>query len=288
MRLHPVLTGTLLRVSGALFFVFLICRTFAAGRAEEIVTIQPPRPAPLRVVIKADDLTDERGGVAPGWRRFEGFVVERRMKVGIGIITRSLEGEKPVYFDWIKHLHGTGLVEFWNHGYDHKRWTGDDGVRRWDFSGTDEPHQKAHLATGQTLARSKLGIIFRTFGAPFNETDGTTLRLLAADPDLKVWLYGDTAKAPPNVFAARRPAGLPMEPTALKPDFSAFVTAFERRRGGDTDRPYLVLQGHPAHWDAEGFAGFVRIVDYLTEKGAVFVTPLELAEAMTGMDATKE
>lgn len=273
------LTRDRLCAFGILFFASLVCRTTAEMPAEETVHARPPSRPPLLVVIKADDLTDEKGGIAPNWRRFSDFVTERRMRVGIGIITRSLEGEKPDYFDWITHLHATGLVEFWNHGYDHKRWRDDQGVRRWEFSGTDESHQKAHLGKGQTLARDKLGITFRTFGAPFNETDATTLRVLAREPDLRVWLYGDPQKAPPNVFVARRPGRLPMEPVALKPDFAAFVAAFEERQAANL--PYLVLQGHPPYWGDAEFAEFVRIVDYLEGKGAMFVTPLELAEKMT-------
>jgi peptidoglycan/xylan/chitin deacetylase (PgdA/CDA1 family) len=39
-----------------------------------------------------------------------------------------------------------------------------------------------------------------------------------------------------------------------------------------------VLQGHPNGWDAERFEQFENIVDFLQERGAVFLTPTELRD----------
>ncbi|PTX98757.1 polysaccharide deacetylase [Spartobacteria bacterium LR76] len=247
--------------------------TFIAWRQAPAQPLDGGRP--LLVVIKADDLTDEKRGIHPGWQRFVDFIVSRQMKAGIGIISRSLEGDKPAYFDWIRKLHASGSFEFWNHGYDHKRWTDNTGTPKWEFAGTSEDEQKLHLEKSAALARDKLGITFRTFGAPFNQTDDATARLLAADPDCKVWLYGEPGKTPPAIFIALRPKGIVLEPTALKPDFAAFEKSF--RKISPAPPPYLVLQGHPSFWGDSEFAEFVRIIDFLTAQGAEFITPEELA-----------
>jgi len=255
------------------------CQRTLAGFSEESSFPEPPERAPLLVVIKADDLTDKKGGVHPNWQRFTDFIVERQMKAAIGIITRSLEGEKPVYFAWIKKLSATGSFEFWNHGYDHKRWKDEAGVQKWEFSGSGEEHQKLHLEKGIALALEKLGLTFHAFGAPFNRTDGATTRLLAADRNCKVWLYGDPENAPPWLFVAHKPKGIALEPSALKPDASAFVKAFKNKIAA---RPsYLVLQGHPPFWGEAEFREFVSIIDFLKAQGAVFLTPQELAKRMS-------
>lgn len=237
-----------------------------------------PRPdgsRPLLVVIKADDLTDEKGGIHPGWQRFVDFITSRRIKAGIGIISSSLEGDKPAYFDWIKELHAGGSFEFWNHGYDHKRWTDDTGTPKWEFAGTSEDDQKLHLEKSAALAREKLGFPFRAFGAPFNKTDDATARLLAADPDCRVWLYGEPGRTPTAIFIALKPKGIVLEPTVLKPDFATFEKSFQKLRPALP--PYLVLQGHPSFWGDAEFAEFVRIIEFLTAQGAEFLTPGELA-----------
>lgn len=264
------------------FVLFLATLIYPLSLKAEISTANIsgslPEYSRLLVVIKADDLTDEKGTVNPSWKRFADFSIEHQLKVGIGIITRSLEGEKPAYFDWIQSLQATGLFEFWNHGYDHKRWTDEEGVQKWEFSGSGEEHQKLHLEKGNALAQEKLGFTFHSFGAPYNATDEVTARILSADPNYKVWLYGKLGNVSSRIFVAQKPAGISLEPSALKPDFAAFMEAFEKQ----TEAPvaYFVLQGHPPFWSEADFAEFVRIIDFLKSRGAVFLTPLELAERM--------
>src|SRR5438105_2469355 len=77
-----------------------------------------PAPAlkkPPFVILKLDDLT----GPTPAWKRTVEFLKERNVKSGIGIICKSLEADHKPYFDWVKEVEATGLVEFWHHGWTH-------------------------------------------------------------------------------------------------------------------------------------------------------------------------
>jgi hypothetical protein len=38
-----------------------------------------------------------------------------------------LEEDNQAYFDWIKDLHKSGLIEFWNHGYSNRKATDKTG-----------------------------------------------------------------------------------------------------------------------------------------------------------------
>lgn len=227
--------------------------------------------APL-VVLKLDDMNVANGRVPERWQRLCRFAEERRMPTSIGIIGNSLEGDHPEYISELKRLAGTGLFEFWHHGYDHKRWE-QDGVTLCEFSGTNNEHQSRHFQLTRDLAKQKLGITFRTFGAPFNATDAVTVEVLAASPDIRVWLQGDPRR-PAGKFVATMVNGVNIENPVHKPNYEAFVRGYEAGRG-NPPRVY-VLQGHPNSWDEGAFAEFTRIVEFLSAEPCRFVLPADL------------
>jgi peptidoglycan/xylan/chitin deacetylase (PgdA/CDA1 family) len=229
------------------------------------------RTAPAYILIKVDDLRSVNGRVHPRWQKLVDFLGKRRIKAGIGIICDSLEGDNPEYIRWIKAQQATGLIEFWNHGYSHRQWT-ENGRKLQEFVGTSYEQQKESLTRSSRLAREKLGFTLPAFGAPFNGTDATTLRVLEEDRDTTVWLYGDL-KHPAKKLVLDRVGWVNIENPLFKPSVEKFVDGYKRY----PDRPFFVIQGHPAQWDDAGFAQFVKIVDFLTGEGAVFTTPSEYA-----------
>ena len=228
------------------------------------------------VVLKLDDMTVANGKVPERWQRLTRFAEERRMKTSIGIIGNSLECEHPEYVSELKRLAATGLIEFWHHGYDHKRWD-EGGKTLCEFSGTDRDHQSRNFQLTQDLAKQKLGITFRTFGAPFNATDAVAIDVLSAAPDIRVWFQGDSGK-PAGKFVARMINSVNIEQPVHRPNFDAFVKGYEALNGNHP--PVFILQGHPNSWDEADFAGFVRIIDFLAGKGSRYVLPAELPELL--------
>ena len=226
------------------------------------------------IVLKLDDMTATQGKVSAHWKRVADFAEARKLKFSIGIICNSLEEDSPAYFTELKRLAGTGLVELWNHGEDHRRWV-ENGKTVFEFRGPGEEQQREHLLRGQRLARQKLGVTFTAFGAPYNATDATTARILAGIPEIRVWLYGD-AKTPAGKFIARRVATVNIESPVHKPNLAALAAGLEQHKG----EPYFVIQGHPDSWGETGFAEFVRIVDHLRDTGAKFILPSELPSAL--------
>jgi len=225
------------------------------------------RKAPPFIMIKVDDLKSVRGKVHPLWKKLVDFLKERKIKAGIGIICDSLEGDSPEYFKWIRDQQASGLIEFWNHGYDHKEWTEGDKKLQ-EFKGTSYEHQKQHLTRANQLAREKLGFPFQSFGAPFNATDQNTVKALAEDPDIKIWLYGDL-KNPGGKIVLDRVGSVNIENPTFLPSLEKFMAGYAKY----PDREFFVIQGHPAHWTEERFQQFVKIIDFLTAEKAVFTTP---------------
>jgi peptidoglycan/xylan/chitin deacetylase (PgdA/CDA1 family) len=239
---------------------FLGCTVRAQNTATET-------SSPTYIILKVDDLK----GLSPRWQKLIDFITERQIKIAIGIICNSLDKDNPDYFDWIKKIQQTGLVEFWFHGYDHQMWK-ENGKDVREFQGSSYELQKDHFVRSKKLAQEKLGITFHTFGSPFNATDANTNRVLAEDPDFNVFLYASKqlARDLPDMLLIERTA-LNIE-GPIKPN-SQKVREDWAKLAGTQD--CFVLQGHPGSWDDESFAEFVKLVDFLAEQKVIFTTPID-------------
>lgn len=249
----------------AILLLVSICLNSVAQAGE-----QTSSPA---VILKLDDF---RGNADLGsrniqldrWQRVIDFLLERKIKSSFGMIGDDLEIDKPGFFAWCREMNGSGLIEFWNHGYRHKKI---------DFNGTnvgvfaaDYDTQLDSFQKTQKLAREKLGFSFTAFGSPYNASNVETAKVLARDPDIKVWLFGKESKALKGGFE-----GLVMERTinmespVHNPNYGKFVAKYERGGLGDV----IVLQGHPNGWSDRSWISFVNIIDFLQAKGSKFTTP---------------
>jgi peptidoglycan/xylan/chitin deacetylase (PgdA/CDA1 family) len=227
------------------------------------------RNLPPYIMIKIDDLVANHGKVHPLWRKVVDYLKGRNIKCGIGIICNSLESDSPEYFQWIKDQHAGGLVEFWNHGFDHKSWE-EAGKKMFEFKGPSFEQQKQHLLRCNELAKQKLGFTLPAFGAGFNATDENTVKALAEDPDTKIWLYGDP-KNPAGKVVLERVFNVNIENPTFLPDVEKFKQGYAKNPTKD----YFVIQGHPTHWNDERWAQFTQIIDFLVKENAVFTTPSE-------------
>ena len=223
--------------------------------------------SPSKIVIKLDDLKPSRGGVHARWVKVADFARDRKIKVGLGIIAKGMGEECAPFCAWVKQRHDAGEIEFWFHGYDH---SGDGKIM--EFSGQPYEFQKEHVVMSQALAKKKLGFAFASFGAPFNATDATTTKVLAEDADLKVWMYGDTAR-PGGKTVLERSYAVNLEAPTIIANYGAFIDGYAHNRGG----AYFVLQGHPAGWGDDRFEQFVKIVDFLIAQKSEFVFASDFA-----------
>ena len=236
------------------------------------IKADPSRGAPPpAIVVKLDDLADRRGKVHDRWKRVTDFAHERKIKIDLGIVANSLDGDKPGYFQWIKDQRATGRIGFWWHGWDHAEWK-EEGKQLYEFGGTGYEHQKKHLDDSQRLAREKLGFPFRAFGAPFNVADATTVRVLGEDKDMRVWMYGRADATADKVVLGRAFAVSIEQPTFVA-NYPEFIEGYAHNRGAG----YFVIQGHPMQWNDERYDNFTRIVDFLTGQKAEFVFAEEFA-----------
>jgi len=218
------------------------------------------------IILKLDDVVAQRSPngspVSPRWQRITDFFKESGIKASYGIIGYSLEEDNQAYFDWIKGLHQSGQVEFWNHGYRNRKATDTAG----EFEGGFE-EQRAALEKTQRLAKAKLGLELKAFGPHWSGTNAHTARALKGISEISMWFYGP---ADSGKFAFERV--LTLENPTFVPDPVKFKTLYERVGRG---KRCLALQGHPNAWDDKRWEGFVEIIAFLKSKGCVFMTPSE-------------
>lgn len=241
----------------------MLFQNFATARAAE------EGKKPNVVILKLDDLTKPN----TKFRRILDFLKSRNIKSTAGIICNSLESNNEAYYSWIKELNDSGMVEFWLHGFTHKQWKDAEGKDVMEFKGVPYEQQKQAITRSQELAKTKLGFPFHTFGAPFNATDETTLKVLSEDPDLKVFLFGNPAQA------ALAPGLMIQDRTAMNIENPLFVPNTARVEHDlkilGPKREYFVIQGHPEQWDEARIAEFGKMIDYLCSQGVIFTTPYE-------------
>ena len=218
------------------------------------------------IILKADDLIyDDKTIISNSWTRFFHFVVSEKIKASAGIICNSLQTDDARYFGLLKYLDKTGYIELWNHGYDHildARYP--DGTRYDEFRNSSLAFQTDQLRKAQTLAKEKLNITLRTFGAPGNAIDSTTIQALEAFDEIKVWFFGLSGSD--KLVLGR---SIDMEYPAGKPDYDSFVKNY------DPSKEYLVSQIHPNQWDDCQFEAFNKIIEFLRVQGSTFILPFE-------------
>jgi peptidoglycan/xylan/chitin deacetylase (PgdA/CDA1 family) len=240
---------------------------------EEEIAANPYRgKSPPKIVIKLDDFGSARGKIHEKWLKVAEFAKSRNIKVTFGIVGTRMTEDAPEFVQWTKDQHAAGRIEFWHHGWDHAERTA-DGKRIMEFSGESYEHQKQHMTDLNKLAKEKLGFAFVSFGAPFNATDANTVKVLAEDPDIKVWMYGDPEN-PAGKKVLERSYAVSIENPTMIPNYGAFLEGYAHSRGAE----YFVMQGHPAAWNDERWDQFVKIVDFLISQKAEFVFASDFAQ----------
>jgi len=218
------------------------------------------------IILKADDLIyDKKKIISDNWTRFLHYVVSKKIRSSVGLIGNSLETEDERYFHLLKYLNRTGVIELWNHGYDHLLGAQDFSGELYDeFRNKSLDYQKEQLSKTQELAKEKLDLTIRTFGAPGNAIDSITILALDAFDEIKVWFFGLDGS---DKLVLRRNAEI--EFPIGNPDYNSFIQNY------DSGKDYLVFQIHPNQWDENQFNSFKEIISFLNARSLTFILPYE-------------
>ncbi len=248
---------------------------FAAAFGAVAAPAQGASDKPI-IILKLDDFTPrgsnpEKGQVlSDNFRRTIDFLRKRKVHFSLGIVCNSLETASNAFCDWIREAHKAGDIQFWFHGWDHREYPKENGRRVTEFCRRSYELQKEAFDKSQALAEKRLGFRFKSFGAPFNQTDNTTAKIMKEHPEITTWLFGPNQHSSDACRVLER--RLDLEIPVMRPNADEFI---RRYKNYGTLPQYLILQGHPNAWGGKIRPQFTKIVDFLLAEGCTFMTPEE-------------
>ncbi len=214
----------------------------------------------MKIILKADDLAGYPGKsetIPHKWQRFVNIVEKYNIKATIGIIGNSLIFEDIEYFEWIKNYHKSDMIEFWNHGFLHRQFNFDEEVYQ-EFKATDKEYQLELINYTNKLAKEKLNIEFKTFGAPYNAIDDETSKALNST-NITHWLLGLD-----SFYGINLSQRLDIEKPIHNVNFEYFRINFKQL-------DYAIIQVHPNNWDDDSFDSFEKTIEFLLSKNSEFI-----------------
>jgi len=252
--------------------------TIYAGEKDATPAVDKPKEVPTKVaILKIDDLVFSKewwcpNGKRPGATNLIDYCAKRGIKCTFGVVGNGIEEANDIYCDWIKELHKSGMVEFWNHGYGEPP--------NAEFTGSYE-QQLDSLKKTQDVAMRKFGFVFTTFGPHNSDHNSDTVKALKEIPEIKVMFYmkDNLAKGASVMSLPRTNIEYPVG----QAKFDEFKKSFDQRKGASP----VVLQLHLWAFDEKdptknkNFAELIRVIDFLIEDGWTFMTPSEYHAAMT-------
>jgi len=250
-----------------------------AGDAETDADKSTKVPAKV-AILKIDDLVCAKewwcpNGKRPGATNLIEYCAKRGIKCTFGVIGKGIEETNDIYCDWIKELHKSGMVEFWNHGYGEPP--------NAEFMGPYE-QQLDSLRKTQDVAMRKFGFTFTTFGPHNSDHNADTVKALKEIPEIKVMFYMRN-----NLVKDASVMSLPrtnIENPVGQAKFDEFKKSFDQRKGASP----VVLQLHLWAFDEKdpvknkNFAELIKVIDFLLEDGWTFMTASEYRAATLGED----
>ena len=234
-------------------------------------TIQNSSENKKYVILKMDDLrANTKLTYNSNWQKFVNVIRNYKINAGLGIVAEDLPKASDAYKDSLRGWHKSKYFEIWHHGWDHKRKNyPPNNSNLGEFSGTPYKYQKEHFEKSMLFANSQLGIVMRTFGAPFNQTDEIFSKIIRENKYIKVWLYPKD-KMPYNGLKLYRGSSNLLESKTGVVSYKSFLKAYENSK-----TEYLVLQGHPGKWNSNSFKEFDKVIQFLKKENVVFVLPYQ-------------
>lgn len=226
--------------------------------------VQPTGGAVRYATLKFDDMTprDEVDGVTAIEQQVYDLLMKRGIPHAWGVC-RLYQSDNPAYYAWLKARDAEG-IEIWHHGNRHDRVKGES----WEFKNRSAASQRENLRYTQERIFEKTGIVLRTFGAPYNQTDAATARALNAMDAIQTMYF---AHGSPGFAGLQLNDRVNLEAkTGVVASMDAFEASYKEKDSADI----IVLQAHPVYWDGDKeLPKFKAILDFLEGEGVVFITP---------------
>jgi peptidoglycan/xylan/chitin deacetylase (PgdA/CDA1 family) len=227
--------------------------------------------AQAKIIIKLDDIGIKNNSCKAS--PVIDVLQKRKVKAALGVIANNLDSTAlNVFSNYLKATDAKGnkLFEIWHHGLYHSNNNPPNNNR--EFDGTSFEFQQEHFNRADQLVLKYLDVQMHSFGAPYNASDANTNKVIAANPNYKVFMLTNM-KEPEVNGVMNLNNRINMESATGVVNYDYFIDQYQKFKDKYPD--YIVLQGHPMQWDAERIAEFNKILDYLVAQRCEFVLPYQ-------------
>jgi peptidoglycan/xylan/chitin deacetylase (PgdA/CDA1 family) len=235
----------------------------------------------MKVILKADDF----GGIyfKPGypWAKFIDVITANGVKTSLGVIGKNMVNATVDQIKELKALHKKGVIEFYNHSFNHMEYFPGRNSHYKEFSGTLPEYQVKSLMDCQEIIKARFGYTMPCFGAPQNSMDDHALNLLNEHPEIKyIYAYQNSLSFPTVVKLITKKKLILLNGYGILEnkthtghvDFTHFKKRFYEVKNFET----VTFQMHPSPWIDKDRDELDKIIKFLKEYGCVFVTPSQL------------
>lgn len=161
-------------------------------------------------------------------------------------------------------------VEIWMHGYVHAKEEFNDIIE----NGYTYDQQKESFDKFMAIMK-KHGIEIRTFAPPNDSESQTTVKVISENyPQIDTVMHFDYLKMAEGMINLENDASPEKAVDTIK--FDTFVKNYWNNENND----YIQILSHPGLWDDTDWAEYKKIVDFLQQRGAIFMTPSEYHDSL--------
>lgn len=240
------------------------------GRTATGHSLMMGRETPI-VLLKLDDLD---AGNYDHFNQVTQLALDENIRVSYGIVSARAAGMGVQEISsrmcrWFALQQQTGVVEFWNHGFQHVRG---------EFDEEDRAAQLSDLGRAQAMLEG-CHIQVRAFGAPYNQNNEYTEDLILRLPNLRVWFFPrkEFISPVPNdqiLLLTPESSRCDMETQAGVVSFNTFSSNYEKLMA----KPSTKVRGGPGRVGIDvgilSFFFYVRNVCFYSTHMCVRVVPV--------------
>ena len=219
------------------------------------------------IILKMDDYTSKSDNVANYEKTFE-ILQEKGIKASFGVIgsylEESSEYDMEAFWNNTRRYLDYG-IQFWSHGYKHAGTEFNGGLT--------VAEAEANFKKTLDLFKENTGVDITCFGAPENKLNQDCFAMIDEKfPQIKsMFKATDITESTDDVFVMENRVNVE---ASGSPSFEYFKTNYSEVLGHD----YVFLQLHVGGYNDAEREELRKIIDFLQEKGTVFMTPDEYLE----------
>lgn len=228
----------------------------------------------MKIILKVDDFWGENTLNHPVFREFLDFILEKKIKISLGIVGKGMEKTSEKAKQFLLPLLDD-LIEPFNHSYWHML----NPKIISEFNQTSEKYQKLSIEKTNQIVTEKIGYKLKGIGFVANSFDETTIKVMRESSfdflyilqsnDLRDFMEREMRAVGKNVLFIEELFGIEKGMRVVYQDFA-------NNQKNLIGKEFVIFQLHPDLWDRDSLDNFKIIINYLILNRDEFIFPSQI------------